>query len=117
LLRLSETCTTFRDVVAESTLLMRKLRIVIDMKMDPADEEAILKCIESRRFSAARVDLVNDKNTQPDLSKQDKVFEIARKLEGIKDLVIDESKTSNKLRILQLVSCLQPQKTQINRAF
>jgi hypothetical protein len=96
--------------VTANTLLMGKLRIVIDMKVDPADEEAIVRCIESRRFSAARVDFVNDEHTQSDyLSKQEKLVAIAAKLEGIRDLVIDGAKTSKVLETLQLACRLLPQ--------
>jgi F-box domain len=107
LLRLKETCTRFRDVVAASVLLMRKLRIVIDMKLHPAEEDAIVKM--SQRFSAARVDFVHSKYTPDWSAKQGRTLAISAKLKGIKDLVIDGHEGSILLQVLQLACHLLPQ--------
>jgi F-box-like len=110
LLRLAETCTKFKDIVAQSTRLMKKLRIVIDVNLKPADREAILQCINSRRFSAARLEIIDlyDDNTQ--YTNQLEILSIAERLEGIKDLTINGNPLSFNIRqVIQITSQLLPQ--------
>lgn len=100
ILHLTETCKMFRDIVGASTSIIKKLRVVIDLKLHLADKKAIKKCIESRRFSAARLDIIGTDNW----AIQKGFLEIAEQLEGIKDLVINCPNTSKKLETLQLLT-------------
>jgi hypothetical protein len=76
LLRLTETCIKFKKLITESTPLMEKLRIVIDINLDPADEKRIVECIESRRFSAARLHIDDTVKEANDVSKESETFRL-----------------------------------------
>jgi hypothetical protein len=105
LLRLIETCTKFKKLITESTPLMEKLRIVIDINLDPAEEKKIVECIESRRFSAARLFI---DNTVKEASKS-RVISISKSLEGIRDVQIVGPSYLERDHFLQLTTHLLPQ--------
>lgn len=85
---------------------MKKLRIVINLEEDLADENAILKCIDSRKFSAARLNIV--KTPIKSLTGPVKLPMIAVKLRGVEDLQISDDCVFMTPRFILLVSHLLP---------
>jgi hypothetical protein len=106
LLRLTETCTTFKAVVSNSTRLMKKLKIVLELcKFQLGEEEAMKKCIETRKFSAACLCLASH------LERLETFLSVIAKLGAIEDLAIhgslfdiNEIKEDQLLQLISLIS-------------
>lgn len=87
---------------------MQKLKITIHLDWYPDDDYiALMKCIESRRFPAAR--LVFNDVFEDFLPNQNRALSLVQALKGIRDLTIAVTKISSSEHFLQTLSHLLPQ--------
>lgn len=104
-MRLTETCVRFRDIIAKSTELMRKLRLVINFEdcEDFYDWDGFQRCLKNRKYTSLEISNFRSYH----FTRMNKLIAMASKLRKTEELKLENCRF-NQNQFRQLVKVFLP---------